>query len=414
MVSTRRSYYVPSRQADEHGENTHDGSQAPTISFRRRRWAALLREQRYQPVIAEVLEQELSKYTNSSVALPTSLSSIMRECMIILASAPLVFAVAVDGTLASRILTDENLQREYAIIQERAHVQPSIYVHLLADENGIAPTANQYCMIYETIIAYLAPNRQDKDGDMAWKIDNMTAPAVSRSASASGYRKYLWTKGRSLHRDATLLRFCSGILRRWNEHAPAARDTPFEFPPAECGYSINSHARLAQHRNRQSSNYVMNLTEDVCSYLYSSGQMSQHFRMHPFIIFLIFRPKQAAIAEMFCSGLLQVWVEDGGGLNGYPAGRSVASAGRISTREWAAHEKWALDNTRLADNLKVQRERLRTDVVGLDAEMDECWREAMESDNENDGDDANDLDYIPDELEEGFSQLRIDVRMQEH
>jgi hypothetical protein len=158
----------------------------------------------------------------------------------------------------------------------------------------------------------------------------------------------------------------------------------------------------------------MNLTEDVCSYLYTSGQMSQHFRMHPFIIFLIFRPKQAAIAEMFCSGLLQVWVEDGGGLNGYPAGRSVASAGRISTREWAAHEKWALDNTRLADNLKVQRERLRTDVVGLDAEMDECWREAMESDNENDGDDANDLDYIPDELEEGFSQLQIDVRMQEH
>jgi len=392
MVSTRTNTYNPTRQVNELGEFVHSDSPLPTLSSRRRRWAALLRAQHYQPVIAEVLEQELPKYTNSTIVLPTSLSSIMRECLLILASSPLVFAAAVDGTLAQKILVDEDLQREYAVIQERAHIQPSIYVQLLADENGTAPTANQHMLIRERVIDYLAPTRREQDQEMAWMIDNVTAPAVTRSISISGYRKYLWTSRRSPNHDATLLRFCSGILKRWSEHTPSRRDTPFEFPPGECGYSINSYIRLKQHRDRQSSNYVMNLTEDICSYLHSLGHISQLFYMHQFVIYLIFRPQQAAIAEIFCSGLLQVWVEDGGGLNAYPAGRSVASVRRLSQGQWVTHEKWVSANTNLQKNLRIQKERLKSEVEGLEAEQDELWREAMESDNENDGDDPKDVD----------------------
>lgn len=385
MVSTRSSGYSPT--------NT------PSLDSRRQRWACLIRGDHYQPVIAEVLEQELPKYANSTVVLPSSFSLIMRECVLILASAPRVFAAALDGTLVHRLPNDVSLQREHATVLERAKVQPSIYVHLLADVNGIAPSANQYMEIRQRILEYMALS-QGEDSDVAWMIDNVSAPPVRPSASAAGYRKYLWTSHRSHHHEQTLTRFCAGILKRWHEHAPSGRNAPFEFPPAECGYSINSHIRLAQHRNRQSSNYVMNLTEDVCEYMHSSGQFSQLFRMHQFVIYLIFRPNQASIAEIFCSGLLQVWVEDGGGLNAYPAGRSVASVRRLSQRQWAAHEEWIKENTKLNENMAIQKASLRNVVARLDPEM--------ESDNENDGDDVNDLDYVPEELEKDFGLLRLE------
>jgi hypothetical protein len=75
------------------------------------------------------------------------------------------------------------------VTQERAHIQPSIYVHLLADANGIAPTATQDLLICERIIDYLELTRREQDRKMPWRIDKVTAPAVTRSA----YRKFLWT-----------------------------------------------------------------------------------------------------------------------------------------------------------------------------------------------------------------------------
>ncbi|KAK7180458.1 hypothetical protein PSPO01_13473 [Paraphaeosphaeria sporulosa] len=110
--------------------------------------------------------------------------------------------------------------------------------------------------------------------------------------------------------------------------------TPLQYPPAECGYSVNSHVRLAQHRAHKSSNYVMNLVEDICAYLYRSDTFSQLFTMQPFIVALLFRPEQAAVVEIFLSGLLQVWVDEGGGLNAYPAGRSVANPWRVGGAQW--------------------------------------------------------------------------------
>jgi hypothetical protein len=107
--------------------------------------------------------------------------------MLILASASLVFAAAVGGTLAHRLLMDEELQCEYARIQERAHTQPSIHVHLLVDGNGVPPTTNEYLVIRGLLLSYLCP----ADQELAWRIDNVFSPRVTRSASASGYRKYL-------------------------------------------------------------------------------------------------------------------------------------------------------------------------------------------------------------------------------
>lgn len=376
-------------------------SKAPLkFHSQRQRWVQLLRSQNYQALITEVLKKELPKYAGSNI-LPTLLSSTVRECINILASASSVFTAAVNGTLAQRIHTDPQLQHQNLIIQERANIQPSIYIHLLVNSQGTSPTPNQYSLIRETILQYLSSGSQYHD--LAHQIDNITPPSISPFLSYSGHRKYLWTSHRSPQHTETISRFCDGIARRVSETALTRRNLPMEFPPTECGYSVNSPLRLAQHRNRQSSNYVMNLVEDVCGYLHQIGKLSHRFSMHPFIIYLIFRPEQAAIAEIFCSRLLQVWTE-GGGLNAYPAGRSVASARRVSGECWGKYEGWARENTGLEGGLRVQRGRVEEDLEGLEWEVEEVWRDALDSD---DGDDSQDGDYVPERLMESLGNLRL-------
>jgi hypothetical protein len=197
-------------------------------------------------------------------------------------------------------------------------------------------------------------------------MDNITPPTVSKASSAQGHRKYLETRCRSSKRIDTLHRFCNGVQHRWLETPTSQRDTPFAFPPGECGYSKDSHTRLAQHRAHHSSNYIMNLVEDICTYLHRTKQFNQHFCMQQFIIYLIFRPEQAAIAEILCSGLLQVWIEHGGGFNAYPAGRSVATARQVSVDEWARHKRWVRRMSPLDGNMRVQRVRA------------EEWRRALD------------------------------------
>ncbi|KAL1608042.1 hypothetical protein SLS60_002981 [Paraconiothyrium brasiliense] len=247
--------------------------------------------------------------------------------------------------------------------------------------------------------------------ELSWLIDNISPPSVRRSATATGHRKYLWTSHRSPSHVETLLRFCEGVAKRVAEVSPVALDQPLPYPPSECGYSVNSHIRISQHCHRQSSNYVMNLVEDICTYLHEAGTFPRLFRMQPFIVYLIFRPQQAAIAEIFCSGLLQVWIEEGGGVNAYPAGRSVASARRVSAAQWADHEQWVVDNTEMVKNVRIQKERLEEDVSRLDMKMEEVWREALESEDEGDGNDPRDLDYVPDDLAEEFEGLRLEPKL---
>jgi hypothetical protein len=276
MVTTRTQNYPQGVESE-----AQETPLVETLAERRLRWSALLRQQHYLPVIAEVFDEDLPEYENSTVIDATDRVSLLRECALILASAPSVLAAAVDGNLVGRMLRDTDLQREYAVIQERAHNQPSIYIHLLADDRGIAPSPNQYLVVRDMVLDYLA---EGQISEHAWHLDNTTHPTVNKTASAQGYRKYLYTDHRSSSRVDTFHRFCEGVQRRWLETPAVLRNTPFRFPPGECGYSKDSHVRLTQHRAHRSSNYVMNLVEDICTYLHRTGHLQQHFRMHQFIM----------------------------------------------------------------------------------------------------------------------------------
>jgi hypothetical protein len=361
MVTTRnRSYTYDAATRQPNGPE----STIESLDDRRTRWARLLRSQHYQPIISEVLAEELPKYENSIVIDATDRVSHTRECAQILASAPSVLTAAVEGNLVRRMLTEPTLQQEYVTILERAREQPSIYIHQLADHDGNSPTPDQYLKILEFVNDYLS---QGKASEHAWQIDNISHPPVPQHQSAKGHRKYLYIKDRSERRVETLELFCEGGRKRYDETPASLRDTPFRYPPGECGYSIKSHKRLAQHRAHQSSNYVMNLVEDICTHLHNTGIFTQHFTMHQFIVYLIFREDQARIAEIFISGLLQVWVKDGGGFNAFQAGHSASTANRVSDKEWASHERNTKLYSRMMENIRQQR--LRADE----------WRQALET-----------------------------------
>lgn len=243
--------------------------------------------------------------------------------------------------------------------------------------------------IREAVLRYIAPNATHRDDSLANAIDNTSSFPFPSPSSLQGLRKYLRTPSirRSPQRVAVLTRFCEGLLNRYNETPPHLRSTPFPHPPAECGYSINSHARLSQHRRRQSSNCVMNLVEDICHFLHDPPAphtphplfRTQRFTMRQFIIYLIFRPSQAEIAEMFCSGLLQVWIDNGGGFNHYPAGRSNRSAREVSRGRWAEFEEYAKGSTELVGNVRAQREKVEDVVRELNEQAARLWREVLES-----------------------------------
>lgn len=339
-----------------------------TLTERRSRWSALLRKGHFQAVIEEVLEQEKGKYPANSKSINfQDRVALLQESALILASAPSVFTAAVDGDLLSRIKNpqEESLRGDYKMIQQQAERQPSIYIHLLADKNGVAPTANQYLHIGALISEYIAEGTLSEH---AYAVDNIATPHVLEQEWRSGCRKYLRTKKntRWQPRVENLKTFCEGIKQRWHDEPESLRDTALRFPPGECGYSEHSHKRLAEHSKRKSSNHIMNLVEDICTYLHKNNTFTQHFVMHQFIIYLIFRPNQAAIAETFCSGLLQVWVDNGGGFNAHPAGISVASAKKVSAEKWEEHERLVRETSPLDSKIEAQREKASQ------------WREALE------------------------------------
>jgi hypothetical protein len=146
----------------QNGESENVATPMETLTERRQRWSGLLQHYHYQAVISEVLDEELPKYDNSTVINTIDRSPHVRECALILASTSLVFSAAVEGNLVSRLSTDANLQKECTVIRERAHTQPSIYIHLLTDQLGNAPSPNQYMAIRSIVQDYLAEGSTSK------------------------------------------------------------------------------------------------------------------------------------------------------------------------------------------------------------------------------------------------------------
>ena len=358
-VTTRNKSYT---YDDAPQEQAKLEATVESLDGQRARWVSLLRLKHYEPVISEVLSQELPKYKNRTTVNATKSVQYIRECARILASEPPILMSAVEGDFVRRIRTDSDLKQEYDLICKNAEQQLSIYIHQFADRDGIPPTPNQLLTIRDYIADYISDNLSEgKASEDASQIDRVLSgrPLVDKETLARVHRKYLCTEhcSRSKKRVGTLEQFCQGAQKRRHETPASLRDTPIRYPLGECGYAENSHKRLKQHRERQSSNYVTNLVEDVCTHLHNIGIFEQRFTMHQYIVYLIDRREQVEIAEIFCSALLQVWVSSGGGFNSYPAGLSVNSAKKVSSVDWASYEMNTTLHSPITENMRMQQLR---------------------------------------------------------
>lgn len=77
-------------------------------------------------------------------------------------------------------------------------------------------------------------------------------------------------------------------------------------------------------------------------------------------------------------------MENGGGFNAYPAGRSVATARRVSEGEWEEHERWARGRSPVEERMRVQREAA------------EVWRAALAWEEDGEDDEDVDIDMVDD------------------
>ncbi|KAF2187879.1 hypothetical protein K469DRAFT_685249 [Zopfia rhizophila CBS 207.26] len=190
------------------------------------------------------------------------------------------------------------------------------------------------CMENRKIVLDYTGGRNQR---LAGLIDNVTDPKVTVEKTRTGYRKCTWRSKRqeSSRRVQTLARFCDGIYKRWEKTPKPERNRPLSYP---------------LHRKHQPLNYIMSLVEDNCVVLFRDlKRLNQLFRMHQFVISLIYQQNQAEIAEIFCSGLLQVWIENGGGFKHYPAGLSNLLARNIIHEAWYDSEQYVLAHSPLAE-----------------------------------------------------------------
>ncbi|KAI9747334.1 MAG: hypothetical protein M1835_002145 [Candelina submexicana] len=108
------------------------------------------------------------------------------------------------------------------------------------------------------------------------------------------------------------------------------------------------------------------------------------YSIEQFVIFHIFSPHQAVIAEIMFTRLAQGYIKNGGGFSHYLAGRSNHSAQHISELDWAKFRKEVYEKTAIGD--AIARESKRLDAIrilgDLQADIDAQTRLNAEAEEE--------------------------------
>jgi hypothetical protein len=86
------------------------------------------------------------------------------------------------------------------------------------------------------------------------------------------------------------------LRTRLNRVPESEHNKPLGFPLCNVGYSVRCNERLKQHASYNSSNYIMNLAEAICNAC--RDQFSQRHRVEQAVIYLIWSPGHAEIAEI--------------------------------------------------------------------------------------------------------------------
>jgi hypothetical protein len=162
---------------------------------------------------------------------------------------------------------------------------------------------------------------KDCEVEMACKIDSICGRWDKRR-SADGNRRHI--EGAS--QAQTCLVWIENLRARLRR---LPMDRPLDRPLLELGYATKPTERLKQHRNHTSSNYLMNLLEDIFQVMHG-----KKYFIDQYVILHNTHVSHAMYAEILLSRIGLVYTSQGGGFSHYIAGKSQPGVYKIPEDYW--------------------------------------------------------------------------------
>ncbi|PSN71478.1 hypothetical protein BS50DRAFT_631427 [Corynespora cassiicola Philippines] len=198
MVTTRTQSYTPPPYPQD------------PLTHRLTTYALHLSTSTFAPLLHSLINHSLPRHAPHPLFRPQNRAHLLRESLLILCSTSPVVHAAVAGTLTAQLLTpaptpaDLALRQDYAVLQERAASgQPCVYVHVLADERGCAPSPEDMLVLAEALARYTAPAATADEG-LVERVDALgPPPSAGRGHDGRRVGKYLPHSAR-IHRSCVL------------------------------------------------------------------------------------------------------------------------------------------------------------------------------------------------------------------
>lgn len=297
------------------------------------------------PSYRKVVDLLVDKYRDGTrKQIHSSSLSACFNALLWLTHTTILQAVA-EGNIAQKYFNDKSthlildfLSHESAALR----VRPGVYCNAIGNRiNGDFLSTNEVCQVLDIMSIYI----QGRDSALGCKLDNTINPK-----QGGGRLRYV-TSSRA---STQISKFIKAARRRClgmgtNLH----KDTPLPCSILEFGFGLDIEDRLLAHRNHERSNYIMNLFQACCEYLFPGK-----FILHQFVVFLCQSPEQASLAEVFFHLLGHGYTTNGAGFSHWPAGLSSVPTYRQSSLTWSDFSDWSLMNTPVLQNHKAFEEHM--------------------------------------------------------
>lgn len=234
---------------------------------------------------------------------------------------PSIIRAALSGDIAHAYCNDLQTRQDLDLLLRKQDQQPVIYVQTFCDRRGRSPLLEQWERALDDVESYGVGD----DWELNLKLDQYRFASRTNTAKAkAGLRCYAEGKD-AKHLNDMIKRFVSRARAELRRIGGGKVRLSYN----EVGYARDVRNRFKQHRSHRSSNLLMNLVEAALH-----RHFGDQYSLCQFVVYQIWSPEQAAVAEIIFSRLFSAYTEGGRGFNTYPAGRSNASAFKVNHETW--------------------------------------------------------------------------------
>lgn len=194
----------------------------------------------------------------------------------ILASMPTsVFLNLMGGNLPRAARQDNDLKKTLEVMKRRCSNHASIYVRFLVDDSGNSPTAAELSRVVNVLRRYAKLDDDPINVLDLVAIDTQFTPYNAWATRDRDARRCL-SSDSSLkdhafipERVTAVQLFCDALQARLGKIAVDELDNPYPSPLVYVGYALNAETRNTHnHDNHKNSNFMMALTEVICTLLF--------------------------------------------------------------------------------------------------------------------------------------------------